>query len=253
MIHRMNLIWVLLWQNFTPRDRQDRLRLMWVFLEPLGGLAVLMLIFIIIGRSPPYGRSFALFLTTGLVMLHVYSKGNDLVMRAIDGLKSELRLPSIGMFDAAIAQLLFVLIVTFIYLPGLLYGIYYVTGARTWPHNWQYIFEAVFWASILAFGVGLLRGYCKCFYPGVDRIYAIFSRALVFISGVFYVPSFLPPQLRDALYLNPIVHLVEILRLGFYYDYPTTVYDPIYIGTFALGTLTLGVALLWRNRAVVMG
>lgn len=209
--------------------------------------------FSLIGRMPAYGPSFALFLLSGVATLTLFTAGSGLVSGAVYGLRSSTRLAVIGLFHEAVARTLFNLIVTVIYSAVLLFAIGALQRIDAAPHHVERVAAGFFWTALMGFGVGLLRGYATLFAPVFERLYAILSRVLLFVSGVFYMPSFMPPQLREWLVLNPVLHGVELVRLGLYDQYPTIVYAPDYLRGFALGVTLLGVTLLWRRRAEVMG
>lgn len=216
-------------------------------------MAILVAIFTLIGRTAAYGRSFALFLLTGIVVLNVVTRGSQMAMNAVVGLRKQNRLPVVGLFDEALARIGFIVLVAMIYMPPVLLGIAVVSRVEVAPHHWNRVFEAGALTACFALGLGLLRGWSVLFFPVFERLYVILSRGLIFISGIFYMPSFLPPQIRKFLEWNPVVHAVEYMRLGFYREYPTTVLDPLFLQSVALGSLVLGMALLWRDRATVMG
>lgn len=250
---RLNLVWVLFRLSFLPRSRRQSFQLVWVFAEPVGQLAVMILLFSLIGRTPGYGDSFALFLLTGIVMLTLFTRGAALASSAITGLSNTVRLPGVGMFHEALAKVLFELVVTAVIMVSLTVAIGAFEGRDVAPYHPLRAAEAFFWCALLAFGFGLLRGYAVQALPVAERIYVILSRVLIFVSGVFFVPSFFPDPYRTWLAWNPILHAVELLRLGMYDQYPTLAYDPLYLRGAALGSTALGMAALWRRRALFMG
>ncbi len=249
----LDVVWVLTWQNFTPRNRRERSKLVWVFMEPLGQIVVLMLIFSLIGRTPAYGRSFALFLLTGVVMLTITTRVSALVRAAIVGLSSASRPVSEGMFHEAIARTLFYGLTAVVYTVVLMWGVGVIERVDVIPAYPLGAAAAFFWVLMLGFGLGLLRGWAALHLPPLDRLYGILSRGLIFVSGVFYATSFMPPQIRDIIVWNPLLHAIEAFRLSLYHDYPTIVYDGDYLRGVALGMTTAGMALLWHSRARVMG
>lgn len=253
MQSQLSLFWVLLWQNFGARDRHDRFKLFWTFTEPIGQMAVLMLIFSLIGRTAAYGRSFALFLIAGLTILSIFTRSSQAARAAILGLSKQSRLAQVGMFHEAVARVFFVGAINAVSMAMVLFGVGLFSRVETIPHHWQHVVAAFLWTMLMGFGIGLLRAYWNYFVPVAERIYLICSRGLIFLSGVFYMPSYLPPVLREPLSWNPILHGVELLRLGIYREYPTTVYDPLYFKAVALGATVSGMALLWNRRAMVMG
>ena len=246
---KLHLIWVLTWLKFLPRTRRESAKLFWIFAEPAGQLAVLILIFTYIGRSPAYGTSMALFLMTGIVMLNFFSVGSQMIMRSMLQTSSRVRLRPIGLFHDALASTIFKTITAMGYTLVLLIGIAAVQNISIIPEHPLGVLEAFVTCGLLCLGVGLLRGYATRYLPMVERIYATLTRGMIFISGIFYVPSFLPPQVRDMLFYNPVLHVVELYRLGVYDQYPSIVYDETYLRLFILITIALGTTLIWRNRA----
>lgn len=248
----LNLIWTLFWQDFTPRNRRESFKLVWAFAEPAGQLLVLIAVFSLIGRLPGYGNSFALFLMTGIIVLTTFTQTATQVMSAVQGLKGSNRLAAIGAFHEALARLAFQMVVAMFTLIILAVAIAVFTHVETTPHHLHRVGAAFAATALLAFGVGLIRGWAMTFLPFIERVYTILARVLLFVSGVFYVPSFMPPQIRDWLALNPVLHGVELMRLGFYNQYPTIVFSPDYLLTVGLGATSLGMMLVWRNRAQLM-
>lgn len=248
----LNLIWVLTWLKFLPRSRRESAKLFWLFAEPAGQLSILIILFTFIGRSPAYGTSMALFLLTGIVMLNFFQVGSGMVMQAMIQSSNKLRLAPIGVYHDAIASSVFKLITALGYTTILLIGVWYVQGIDVVPKHPLIALQAFLWCTVACLGMGLLRAYVTKFLPLVERIYVTVSRGMIFISGVFFVPSFMPPQIRDWLWYNPILHIVELFRLGMYDQYPSIMYSQTYLAFFALGTTALGAGLIWRQRSEFM-
>jgi capsular polysaccharide transport system permease protein len=253
LAHGLNLVWALAWRNFTPRTRQESSKLAWVFLEPIGTTIVIAVIYTLIGRGTPYGPSLALFIMTGIVMLSFFSQGGNLISASVTGLSAPSRLATIGVFHEAVARIIFKFVVSSAYFVVLFAIIGQYEAVSLSIDAPLVVLHAFLTVSLLTFGVGLIVGYFMVFFQPVVRVYAIASRAQIFIAGVFYVPSFMPPAFRDMLAWNPLLQVVELLRLGVYGDYPSIVYDPVYLHAFALGATALGLALVWYRRAKLMG
>ena len=94
--------------------------------------------------------------------------------------------------------------------------------------------------TMLATGVGLINAAIVPIYPSYQSIYNAFSKPLYFISGVFFTADFLAPEVYAAIDFNPLIHLVEWFRSGFYPSFQSHLYDPEYaisvcVGIFAIG------------------
>jgi capsular polysaccharide transport system permease protein len=249
----LNLIWTLVLQNFAPRTRRDSGRIAWVFLEPIGLTAVTAVVFALIGRGTPYGPSLALFLASGIVVLTFFLQGAQAVITAVINVSAPNRLAAIGVFHDALAQIVFKIIVNILYFFFLIYAIGWFDNLASLRLDIVTILTTFLWCGLFTFGWGLLMGYCFHFAPAIAKAYGVATRAMIFVSGVFFVPSFLPPQFRDWLAWNPILHFVERMRFGLYADYPSIVYDSGFVGMAALGAAALGVLLVWFRRARLLG
>ncbi|MEM6971897.1 MAG: ABC transporter permease [Pseudomonadota bacterium] len=248
----LNIVWVLFWHRFCPARREEALKLVWVFLEPAGQILVLLLVFAVVGRSGGYGISFALFLLTGVAALSIFQRTMNAVSTAVVQLKSPQRPAPVGVFNDALAA------VGFSALTGLVYTIALAALIGAWQHvPWRPVapfttLAGLTSAAILGFSTGLIRGYCQRFQPIVTRAINIASRVLLFISGVFYMPAYLPPFLRDWLVWNPLLHAIELMRVGVYGgDYPALLLDTLYLCLFCLASTAFALGLVWTNRAAV--
>lgn len=249
LLLRLNMIWVLFWNQFLPRNHRESMKLVWVFVEPAAQLALLITLFSLIGRTPAYGNSFAIFLLTGIAIITFFSRTSSAVAMSMNAVKGGNRLPSIGIFSEPIAITLFNAFVSSIYISILMWGISVYQHQAAAPRNWDYVFLLCGQIMLLAFGFGLIKGYCQRFVPFMNRIFTIFLRVLLFISGVFYVPSFMPPQFRELLAYNPVLQSVELFRLGIYgFDYPTIVFSPLYLASCTFGFVAVGLTLCWKER-----
>ena len=63
----------------------------------------------------------------------------------------------------------------------------------------------------------------------------------------------MPPQLRVYLEWNPLVHAIELTRMGIYPEYPSIVLDAHYLGRVIVVTITVAASALWARRVKIMG
>lgn len=181
----INLIWVLTYLKFLPRSRRESAKIFWLFAEPAGQLAILILLFTFIGRTPAYGTSMALFLLTGITMLNFFGVGSSMVMQSMLQTSNKLRLAPIGLFHDAIATVIFKSLTAAGYISVLLISISYFQCIDIFSRNPLIILQDFIWSGALCLGFGMLRAYSTNFIPLLERNYATLSRGLIFISGVF--------------------------------------------------------------------
>lgn len=108
------------------------------------------------------------------------------------------------------------------------------------PAHPEHLVLAFFATALLGFGFGTLNAVIVSLWDTWAQIEKVITRPLFFISGIFYVPSRLPREARDLLQWNPVLHLVEWFRHGFYPNYNSTLLDMWYPVGIGAGMLLLG-------------
>ena len=71
-------------------------------------------------------------------------------------------------------------------------------------------------------------------------------RPLYILSAVMYPASLVPPAYRDVFLLNPLVHGIELIRVGFFSPYQYHAISGVsagYLMGFAMVTICFGLAL----------
>jgi capsular polysaccharide transport system permease protein len=97
--------------------------------------------------------------------------------------------------------------------------------------------------TAFSFGIGLVNSFITYLFPLWKFIYAFVARVQIFFSAVFYIPEYMPPQLKYYVSFNPIMHFVSIFRTAFYPTYPTHLISLPYATCWAVGALLMGLAL----------
>jgi capsular polysaccharide transport system permease protein len=97
-------------------------------------------------------------------------------------------------------------------------------------------------AILLGIGIGTINVGIIAFFPGWLMGYALFSIILYITSGVMFLPSMLPDVIYQVLRYNPIVQIIEWVRLAYEPQVGVQV-DYIYVLLWAFGSLTLGLLL----------
>lgn len=204
--------------------------------QPIFSVAFLVFIFYLIGRHPPFGESLALFFATGVLTLEIYNKTSASLMRAFTTNKALLSYPMINFVDTLLARLTLIcatyIVVFVIFFTGLV-----LLGMATLPAYPERIVAAFAATLLLGFGKGSIDAVLYQVYPSWQHVDKVLARPLFFISGIFYVPSLMPPEAIAVLKWNPILHLVEWARTGWYSTYPDEVFTPLY--PLSVGALML--------------
>lgn len=217
---------------------------LWAIIQPLVSISFLVFVFFIIGRQSPYGESLSLFFATAILTLELYNKLSVSLMRAFTSNKSLLTYPMVKETDTLFARFLLIAC-TFVLINLLFYGALISLGWASIPAHPEKIVLAYLATCALGFGAGTLNAILYQRREAWQHVEKIVARPLFFMSGVFYIPSLLPPEAVTILRWNPILHLVEWTREGYYMNYQSDVLNVGYPLAVAM-VLTL-VGLFWER------
>jgi capsular polysaccharide transport system permease protein len=221
----------------------------WAVITPTASVGLLVFLFSLIGRQPPFGSSLALFFATGILALQFFNELSNKLMTVFDANRALLTYPIIKDVDTLIARVLLIT-ATYAVIMVVFYGALLLLGLASLPAHPGHVVMAFFATAFLGFGFGTLNAVVMSLWDTWVHIEKVLTRPLFFISGIFYVPSQLPPQAREILQWNPVLHVVEWFRHGFYPNYNSMVLDPWYPVALGAGMLLLGLAgeRLFRSR-----
>lgn len=220
---------------------------LWAVLQPVAGIALLTVVFSIALRNPPIGVSFPLFYATGMLPFLMYMGVSLKVGMSVLFSRPLLAYPSVTFIDAIIARFLLntltEVMVAYIVLAGILV-IFDTRAVLDLPS----IALSLGLTALLALGVGALNCYLLTRFPIWQQFWSILMRPLFFLSCVFIVFDDMPRFAREILWYNPIVHLVGLMRRGFYPTYDAPYVSEVYVLAVSGLCLLMGLILLRRNQ-----
>jgi len=218
---------------------------LWTIAEPVGGIALLTLIFSAGFRTPPMGTNFAIFYATGVVPFMAYLDMSGKVANSIRYSKPLLAYPAVTFADALVARIVFNAITHIIVASLIFTGICWSMETRTDPQLDQIALGMVM-ALLLATAVGAMNCFLFEAFTWWHSIWSILMKPLFLVSCIFFIFDNIPFPYRDYLWWNPLVHVVGQMRHAFYPSYYGDYISYMYVFGLSLGLLALGMALLVR-------
>ncbi len=245
------VLFALVMREMATRFGRSAAGYLWAFIEPVAFIVLLSLIFSQIAHSPPVGRSFPLFYATGFLAFSFYNDIASLTGRSVHVNRPLLNYPAVTALDTVLARFLLQA------LTGLTVAAFVFAGILAVFDDPVHldavpIMGAFALGALLGLGVGLVNNTLFALSKGWELVYGVIARPLIFVSCVFYTFESLPRFAREVLWWNPIVHLVGLLRQGFYPVYDGAHVSALYVLTLALGLTVLGLVLMaaMGNRLV---
>jgi capsular polysaccharide transport system permease protein len=191
--------------------------------------------FSVVGGSP------LLFYATGFFTNYFFIYLSGRMRRSIDGPRR--RFPIERRMDYIFVHIL-LRIIDYILLGLLLFGVIYIFfDSEALPYDLAPIVGAMAAIIALGFGWGILNLVMSKRVWLWPFFFPVFNRLTVMFSGVFFVPDFLPPNVREVMSFNPLLHAIILFRNGFYSSYPNLTLDVSYLAYCALAALVLGFTL----------
>lgn len=223
----------------------------WAIVEPAAGIALLTAIFSVGFRSPPLGTSFALFYASGMLPFLMFMEMASKVGQTIGFSRNLLEYPRVTFLDAILARLLLSFFTQLMVHFILVFSILHFLAPSTLL-NVSSIAAGYFMALVLAAGIGTLNSFLNLAYPLWVTVWSITTRPLFLASAIFFTFDSVPQPYSDYLWFNPLIHVVGMMRDGYYPFYHPNYLSVAYV--MAVGSVTglTGLFLLHRYHRTIL-
>jgi len=224
---------------------------LWAIIEPLGGITMIAIVATLALRTPPLGTSFMLFYASGIIPFSTFRSMSSGVGKAISSNRGLLAYPVVTAIDAVLAKFVLIqmtqVVIAVLLFTGIIWGAgVYVNldlGTAT---------LAMLLAGLLGLGIGTLNCVLMGFFPIWKNVWSVVTRPLLFVSGVLHTYEAAPPTFQSILWWNPLVHIVGVMRTGFYGTYDSSYVSYPYVLGISLGSFVIGAYLLRRHASFLI-
>ncbi|MBY5981234.1 ABC transporter permease [Ferrimonas balearica] len=230
----------------TTRFAGGQLGALWAYLTPIFWIALVAGAFHLIGRAVPILTHPALFVATGILPYALLRQAITSMNRSVIANRFLPMLPGIRLFDVLLATALLELfnsVVTAV----LIFGAISVAFGVPMPDDPAQVLAALGVAWMLGVSLGNLFAAIGRVSDTFARSVPLLLRPLFWLSAIFYITAEVPAVMVYWLGFNPLVHVIEVLREGYFFGYRAVLNDIGYPVVFALSCLLLS---YWVNRWV---
>lgn len=238
-------VWYALYmREMLSRMFGNRYAWFWLLAEPLMfvGLMVVIRTFIRV-MDDVAGTPMVPWMVIGLTAFFMFRDGMTRGMGAVGGNMGLFAYRQVKPVDTVIVRELIeltvhtVVILLFIFVLALL-------GYQMQPSNLLLVLMAWFSLWLLGLSSGLILSVVVTIIPDLSKIINVMTLPLMILSGAFIPIQFMPYSVQEILLHNPILHLVELLRLGYFEGYWTNSgISMFYVYQWVLPSLMLGLLL----------
>ena len=212
-----------------------------IVLWPVAHIFLMVAIMVFRGMPSPMGNDPILFVATGAVPALVFQYTSREAMKAILVNKPLMYYPQVKAFDIMVARFLVETIKGF---QGLIIivMILLALNVNPTPVDPMMAVEGYLMALLLGLGMGAVNMGIMSFFPGWMWGYIVVTILIYTTSGVFFLPHMLPAELYEIMRWNPVVQIIEWVRLAYNPQIGVTI-DYLYVLAWGLGTLCIGLVM----------
>lgn len=243
---QINVIHALIIREMLTRFGSSRIGYLWIFGEPIILATMISSIHYASGSHLPNDLPTFLFYAMGYVPFVMF---RTIVSRGASAIKSNMSLlfhRSITLFDVTAARNFLEMMISFTVV--LIFQVFAVIFFGEVLHSPIGLIGGLLLSALLANGLGMLLAAFQVFWDPMERFVHPLTYLLMPISATFYMVSMMPPETRNALLWNPLVHVHELNRWAQFGDRIIAHYDIGYVLIWVLGLNILGLAGLRAAR-----
>lgn len=226
------------------RTRFGALKLgyLWALLEPAIVIFTFYAFFRIYGRQPPAGMDLFGFIATGVVPYTLFTNSINRVAESVNGNKALLYYPQVRPIDLIAARSALEL-ATFAAVFLILMGGNVLARQALDIESPLAVIGGFLLASALGTGLGIVFCGLGQLTPAIDRVRGPLLRPLFWISGIFFTADSLPDRAREAMLWNPVLHVNELIRDGWFPAYDDAHVSIGYVLVWVVGLALVGLVL----------
>lgn len=218
LVTQTSIVRALILRETRTRFGKYQLGYLWAFIEPCLFILTFFLVFKFANRRLPLGMDIISFISTGLLPFQAFRNIANKTAGSTTGSKALLTYPNVKRLDMIIARFsLEAVTFTAIFVVLLSVSAFFAPGRRV--DDLLLVGAGLALALVFGGGFGVFLGGLSGLFPSVERVQNILMRPLFWISGVFFTANQLPPRAREYLIWNPMLHVVEMIRDGFFDSY----------------------------------
>ena len=237
----------LMMREIKTRFGSNRLGYFWAIAEPVAAVAVLGIIFTLMGRSSVANIPVALFLFTAILPFNLFTKLLTQLSAAVESNKGLLSYRQVSAIDPVITRIIIEL-ATYLVVYVLIFSFMAWLGFEVLPYDLLGVLAASALVAITAIGLGLMFCSAVTYWKDAGKVVSLINRPMFFMSGIFFCAPMIPPQYWYLFDWNPLFHAIELSRDSFFSVYVTPVGSWIYLSVTALISFTLGLSIFQLSR-----
>jgi len=242
LLTQFQVIHALVIRETRTRFGRHRLGYVWALLEPIIFIAIFTGMYKILDRRLPYDLPVIAFLVTGFIPYLAFQKTSMQAMQAINGNKGLLFYPHVRPLDLVAARTVLEIATHVVVFALLMAGAAMIEGVGR-IDNLLAATGGLMVGAFLGAALGLVWCGLSVFSKSIERLVGPLMRPLFWMSALFFSTNELPTDARRVLLYNPVLHVVEITRSGWFPGYEVPQVNLLYPAVWIFILFYLGLTL----------
>lgn len=235
------------WQALFLREALDRFfgsraGWAWLVVEPAAHMAFMGFVWGVIRKREIGGADVIVWIITGMLSFFLFRRTAVQGLHALDCNKAFFAFRQVRPFDVTLMRA-FVEAFSMALISVVIFCAAGLMGLDVIPRDPLRVLVAVAGLWLFGLGYGLVTSVCMRLVPDSGHVFQILMMPLYLISGVIWPLNMVPYPYSEWLLLNPLVHGLEEVRLGFFPMYHTLDVSMAYLYAWVLTSLAVGMAL----------
>ena len=204
----------LLWtkRNISLRYKRSILGVLWTVLEPLAVISILAVVFTAVFRFEI--ENYPVYILRGWLMWEFFARATSVMagdIQATREITSRFRVPRSAFLVASVLSFLFNWILALLVLAV-------VMAVLGHPFTWALLVvpPAILVVAAFAFGIGCAVATLATLFHDFILMYTVVLTMWLYATPIIYPLAIVPESARPLLLLNPLTHLLVLIRAPIY-------------------------------------
>ncbi len=237
-----HLIKIIAISDFKLRYKNSVLGFLWSLIEPLLMLTVLYIVFTSFMRVNI--EHYQLFLLMGIISWNMLSRGTTMSLNSILGKPSLVKKVYFPREVLVISSCITALLMTL--LEFMVFGIFMLVFPVVPGITIVYFPAILFIEFLLVLGLSFALSALNVYYRDIQYIWAVILQAGFFAAPIIYPVSIIPEKYLWIIKLNPMTHIIDMLRGSAIYSTSPDAGDAVFIIAASLGIFAAGYFIFLR-------
>lgn len=248
---QIEVVIALILRETRTRFGRNRLGYLWAVIEPIVVTFTFYGVLVVANRGKPEaGMGLFAFIATGALPFTLFMNTVTRVADAVSSNKAMLYYPQVRPFELVISRAALEA-ATFIAVFILMMAGDALVSQHLDLEEPLLVIAGMLAASALGTGLGLVFCALGQVSTIADRIRGPLLRPMFWISGIFFTAHTVPDNARDAMLLNPMLHVSEMVRAGWFTGHDARYVDFGYVLWWIAGLALVGLTLeRWVRRRI---